>query len=93
MPTLQPPPRATLEAWHAGDVLVLSLSLAARPALAALSEAEREVVDGVLAGLSNAAIALRRGTSERTVGNQLHSASRKLGVSGRSELVALVGGH
>lgn len=93
MLTLRPEPRATLDAWRAGDVLVLSLSLNARPVLAALSDAEREVVDGVLAGLSNAAIAKRRGTSERTVGNQLHSASRKLGVSGRSGLVALAGGR
>lgn len=43
-----------------------------------------------LANLSNAEIAERRGTSPRTVANQVASLFRKLGVASRSELRALV---
>lgn len=57
--------------------------------LTALSEAEREVVHAVLAGSSNADIAKLRGTSARTVANQLASIYTKLGISSRHELVAL----
>ena len=42
----------------------------------------------VLAGLANAAIARRRGTSARTVANQVASIFRKLGVQSRAELAA-----
>jgi DNA-binding NarL/FixJ family response regulator len=58
-----------------------------------LSEAEREVHAALLRGESNAAIALQRGTSVRTVANQVQSLFRKLGVRSRAELaveVALV---
>jgi DNA-binding NarL/FixJ family response regulator len=54
----------------------------------ALSEAERAVVAGALAGLSNRDIAFRRRRSPRTVAHQLESAFRKLGVSSRAELVS-----
>jgi DNA-binding CsgD family transcriptional regulator len=54
----------------------------------ALSAAEREVAQLVLASQSDAAIARARGTSRRTVENQLRSIYRKLGVSSRWELVA-----
>jgi DNA-binding CsgD family transcriptional regulator len=52
-----------------------------------LSRAEREVATLAYEGLSNAEIATRRGTSERTVANQLASVYRKLHVSSRDELV------
>jgi len=51
-----------------------------------LTEAEREVVRGVLDGRSNAQIASERGTSTNTVANQLRLVYAKLGVSGRLEL-------
>lgn len=54
-----------------------------------LTAAEEHVVALVLEGLSNAQIARRRGTRERTVANQLASIFRKLGVSSRSELAAV----
>jgi DNA-binding CsgD family transcriptional regulator len=57
--------------------------------LAGLSEAEREVVHAVVAGKSNVDIARSRGTSARTVANQLASIYAKLGISSRHELVAL----
>ena len=44
----------------------------------------------MVSGDSDAEIAARRGTSVRTVSNQLAALYRKLGVRGRSELVAAV---
>lgn len=59
---------------------------------ASLSPAEAEVARLVFDGQSNREIAETRGTSERTVANQLRSIYRKLEVSSREELVrALVG--
>jgi len=51
-----------------------------------LSAAEREVVQRVLEGLSNADIARQRGTSLNTVANQLRSVFSKLDVKSRFEL-------
>jgi DNA-binding CsgD family transcriptional regulator len=68
-------------------VRVVSVPLRERP-LAGLSPAERAVVALALEGLSNREIARRRGSSARTVANQLAAAYRKLGVSGRAELAA-----
>ena len=55
-----------------------------------LTAAERSVLEGMLAGLSNAEIAEQRGSSVRTVANQVASVFRKLGVTSRSELAALL---
>jgi DNA-binding NarL/FixJ family response regulator len=55
-----------------------------------LTLAERQVVTGVLNGRTNAAIAMTRRTSCRTVANQLAAIYRKLGVSSRWELAARV---
>ncbi|MET0794811.1 MAG: helix-turn-helix transcriptional regulator [Polyangiaceae bacterium] len=52
-----------------------------------LTDAEREVVLGVLSDKSNAEIARTRRTSINTVANQLRGVYQKLGVSGRSELI------
>jgi DNA-binding CsgD family transcriptional regulator len=54
----------------------------------ALTASERAVVDLVLLGRSNEEVALARGTSPRTVANQLGLVYRKLGVRSRRELVA-----
>jgi len=53
-----------------------------------LSRAERMVVRLRTEGRSHAEIAQLRRTSRRTIANQLASASRKLGVSGRCELLS-----
>jgi DNA-binding CsgD family transcriptional regulator len=53
-----------------------------------LSNAERDVVRGVLDRKSNAEIAVERRTSKLTVANQLRSVYMKLGISGRAELIA-----
>ncbi len=56
--------------------------------LAVLTPSEREVAAELIAGSSNAAIAARRGASERTVANQARAIYRKLGVASRVELAA-----
>lgn len=72
--------------------LVLSHALPDPPELAPdkLTEAERDVVRLVLGGASNEGIATARGTSVRTVANQLASIYRKLGVTSRVELASRV---
>lgn len=57
---------------------------------ASLSDAERAIVAGLLAGKRIAAIARERGTSSRTVAHQIASTYKKLGVSSRRELLALL---
>ncbi|HSC88986.1 MAG TPA: helix-turn-helix transcriptional regulator [Polyangiaceae bacterium] len=52
-----------------------------------LTQAEREILLAIAGGASNAEIALRRGTSLRTVANQVAGLLRKLGAGSRSELV------
>ncbi len=74
------------EGGDAGRAL-LSFTPAARPRL---TEAERDVVLGVVSGLSNAEIAARRSASPRTVANQLAAIFRKLGVDSRAELTAKI---
>lgn len=73
--------------FESDDWLVLSFEPPKVEMPASLTPAERDVVRGVLAEESNAAIAARRGTSARTVANQLASLFRKLGVGSRAELV------
>ena len=55
-----------------------------------LTAAEQDVCRMLLDGATDAAIAERRGTSVRTVGNQIQAIYRKLGVSDRLELLALL---
>jgi DNA-binding CsgD family transcriptional regulator len=72
-----------------GSFRVLSIDAAA---LDGLSKGERAVVALAVFGLSNQEIARRRGSSPRTVANQLASAYRKLGVGSRAELLAQLQG-
>lgn len=61
----------------------------ARPrAVERLTAAERAVALDAIAGRSNRAIAARRGTTPRTVANQLCAVYRKLRVASRAELAA-----
>jgi DNA-binding CsgD family transcriptional regulator len=53
-----------------------------------LTPAEREVALAILDGLSNDEIARLRGSSPRTVANQVATIFRKLGVRSRAELAA-----
>jgi DNA-binding CsgD family transcriptional regulator len=70
-----------------GDVILLSFELPQGPT-ASLTPAESEVARLLLAGKSNAEIAVLRGCSPRTVANQVARIYRKMGVSSRLELVA-----
>ena len=86
--------RAQLRAFEvAGVELAVSAFPDLERALEPLSESERDVVVRLVAGYTNRAIARARGTSERTVANQLASAYARLGVSSRIELAALCGRH
>lgn len=51
-----------------------------------LSAREREVVQGVVDGLSNSQIAERHGTAMNTVRTQLHAIFGKLGLANRAAL-------
>lgn len=73
--------------------LVLSVKTEPGASLSTLTPAEREVVRGLLQGLSNAEIATNRKTSGRTVANQIAAVFRKLDVSSRAELAALLSGE
>ena len=72
-----------------GDSIVISSAVVSRLP-ESLSAAEREVVQAAIAGRSNLEIAAMRGTSVKTIGNQLHAIYRKLGVGSRHELAALL---
>lgn len=73
-----------------GNSFCVSVPTAGRRAALApeLTEAERDVIALALAGCSNRRIASLRSSALRTVANQLASAYRKLGLSGRRELAA-----
>jgi DNA-binding NarL/FixJ family response regulator len=79
-----------LEDLAVGVDLAIARLPAVATAAAALSDAERAVVTGILGGKRVATIARERGTSPRTVSNQIASVYKKLGVSSRREAVALL---
>ena len=58
-----------------------------RPVTASLTEAERDVLERIVAGASNAEIARARQASIRTVANQVAGLLRKLGAASRYELI------
>jgi DNA-binding NarL/FixJ family response regulator len=60
---------------------------AAQPAFPELSPREREVLDLIAGGLSNAAIAGRLGLATKTVGNHTSAIFAKLQVAGRAEAI------
>lgn len=88
------PPSSHLRAWHLeladGAVAVLSAPTRHARLRLELTTAERAIVEMIAAGASNRAIARARGTSERTVANQVAAIFTKLGVVSRGELIALV---
>lgn len=90
-----PAPPSGLRAYKFVDkeehYLVLSFPVATAALPEQLTDAERVVLRELLAGKSNAEIADARGTSPRTVANQISSLYRKLGVASRAELAARFG--
>ena len=69
-------------------VALLSYPVRVNELADALTPAERAIVALAVRGLSNGEIATRRGTSARTVANQIAAIFRKTGVTSRRELVA-----
>lgn len=74
------------------DFLVIDWSPEQPPRLAALTQAEREVAELAARGATNAEIARARGTSPRTVANQIATIFRKLGVGSCARLAAALAG-
>jgi DNA-binding CsgD family transcriptional regulator len=68
------------------DLFVLSMPSLVASLPAELTSAEREVAALLLDGKSNREVAALRGTSVRTIANQVGAIFRKLRVSGRVEL-------
>jgi DNA-binding NarL/FixJ family response regulator len=84
------PDTRRLRVWtiDPGDGVVAVVSAPARPPDAPeLTRAERDIVESIARGERNRAIARRRGTSERTVANQIAALFAKLGVVSRAELL------
>lgn len=71
-----------------GGLRAIGIPHGVADAVEPLSAAERSVLAALLAGRSNREISGARGTSERTVANQVRAIFDKLGVGSRRELVA-----
>ena len=70
------------------ELIMIDVPSLTPPADVDLSAGEREVTSLICEGLSTGEIAERRGTSNKTVSNQLGRIYRKFGVMSRYELVA-----
>jgi DNA-binding NarL/FixJ family response regulator len=94
MPGPSNPENLEVHSFHIGtdEYVLLSFSVAPEGSrldgVDGLSPSERDIVSRVFRGQSNGAIASARGTSPRTVANQLAAIYSKLGVRSRRELVA-----
>jgi DNA-binding NarL/FixJ family response regulator len=84
-----PPPalRAATHRLRGTEYLVLSYETGSPELPDSLTRAQRELARAVMRGKSNPEIAAERGTSPRTVANQLQAVYDKLGVRSRLELV------
>ena len=78
-------PSRTFVAAFVGATLAVKAARAHEP----LTQAERAVLELVRGGCSNAEIALRRGTSARTIANQVASLLRKTKAPSRRALAAV----
>jgi DNA-binding CsgD family transcriptional regulator len=89
-PLLRAPPELSAHTFRVGaeEFVVLSYPMARVLPPPELTSAERHVVVALMEGKSNAAIAEERGTSPRTIANQVAAVFRKLGVRSRAELAA-----
>lgn len=88
--TPRPPPGTRVRELEIGGETLLVISFPIRRADLGtrLTDAEADVARLAIEGLSNAEIAKRRGTSLRTVANQMASILGKLGMQSRRELAA-----
>lgn len=67
--------------------IVLSVPFLRRSLPDGLTETESRIAEMLVRGLSNKDIAAERGTSERTVANQVRAVFAKCDVTSRSELI------
>ena len=72
------------------DIIVLSVPLPKLRYPDGTTEAEHEIIDLVLQGLTAKEIAAERGASLRTVTTQLGTIFRKAGVNSQAELIAMM---
>jgi DNA-binding NarL/FixJ family response regulator len=72
----------------AGDTVQVRNAAGVMARRVVLTRRERQILEALLEGCSNRAIAQRLGTSEQTVKNQLSALYAKVGVSSRLELAA-----
>lgn len=72
------------------DIIVLSVPLPKLRYPEGTTEAEHEIIDLVLQGLTAKEIAQQRGASLRTVTTQLGTIFRKAGVNSQAELIAMM---
>jgi DNA-binding NarL/FixJ family response regulator len=72
------------------DHVVVSVPLSRPAAFAELTRCELEIAEGILAGRTMKELALSRKVSPRTIAQQVAAVHRKLGITSRHELVALV---
>jgi DNA-binding NarL/FixJ family response regulator len=79
-------PPEGLVAYVGEDVALLSIPAQSEGALDSLTHAELSIARKLVDGRSNAEIARARGTSERTVANQVAAIFKKLRVGSRAEL-------
>jgi len=82
--------RASTFRYGQQELMIVSVPLPQVVIRFALSQAEGDVASRVILGQSNAGIASARGTSVRTVANQLQSIYRKMRIQSRAELVVAV---
>lgn len=75
-----------LEEPQGTDVFVVSFPVQRATFSDLLTDSEAAIAHDILLGLSNAAIAGKRGTAVRTIANQVASIFRKLQVRSRLEL-------
>jgi DNA-binding NarL/FixJ family response regulator len=85
-PSLPAPPELVALESTQGDFAVLSFPLGDEPS-ESLTPAEVTVAQLILQGKSNREIAAQRGSTVRTVANQVASLFRKMNVRSRLELV------
>jgi DNA-binding CsgD family transcriptional regulator len=83
-----PTPRIASFSIDQAVLAVVTVPLERESPLAKLTPVERQVAILAATGRTNAEIGRRRGTSERTVANQMASILRKVGVGSRYHLTA-----
>jgi DNA-binding NarL/FixJ family response regulator len=80
-------PRVSTFVWNGEELAIVSRVVREG---AGLTDAEREIVAAIARGWSNAEIAAARGTSVRTVANQIATLLRKHGAASRYDLVRVL---